>query len=160
MNAHVDPNAALPDRIERSIFIRAPQARVWRALTDHREFGAWFQVAIDEPFVVGKISRGRITYPGFEHEPWDAEIVAIEPERYFAYRWHPYAVDRSLDFEQEPRTLVEFTLRSEDGGTRLTALETGFSQLFAHRRAEALRMNTSGWEEQLGNIRRHAETTL
>lgn len=153
----LDPDS-LPDRIEKTILIRASQSRVWRALTDHREFGAWFQVAIEGPFVVGEISRGRITYPGFEHEPWESLIVAIEPERYFSYRWSPYAVDRNLDYAKEPRTLVEFTLRSENEGTRLTVVETGFSRLFAHRRAEALRMNTAGWEEQLENIARHAET--
>jgi uncharacterized protein YndB with AHSA1/START domain len=152
--------AALPDRIEKTILIQRPPSRVWRALTDHREFGAWFRLEIDHPFVVGEISRGRNVYPGYEHEPWASLIVAIEPERYFAYRWSPYAVDRSLDYADEPPTLVEFSLEAEGTATRLRVVESGFRSLFAHRRAEALRMNTIGWEEQLGNIARHVEADV
>ena len=57
----------IDQRIERSIEVTAPVSRVWRALTDHREFGAWFRARIDAPFRAGEASRGQITVPGFEH---------------------------------------------------------------------------------------------
>jgi len=49
----------MTDRIEKSIAIAAPVERVWRALTDHEEFGAWFRVQLEGPFVPGEVSRGR-----------------------------------------------------------------------------------------------------
>ena len=88
----------MPDRIEKSVDLNAPIARVWRALTDHEEFGEWFRVRLDGPFVVGDISTGRITYPGYEHLVWRAEVKAIEPERLFSYTWHPGAVDETFDY--------------------------------------------------------------
>jgi uncharacterized protein YndB with AHSA1/START domain len=141
--------------VRRSIDLAAPVSRVWRALTDHEEFGAWFRVAIDTPFEAGKVSRGRITVPDFEHVPWEAVVEAIEPERRFAYRWHPYAVDPERDYSAEPMTLVEFTLAPTATGTRLTVTESGFDKLPADRRDEAFRMNDGGWRAQLENIRAH-----
>jgi uncharacterized protein YndB with AHSA1/START domain len=37
------------DLIEKQIELKAPVSRVWRALTDHHEFGEWFRVKIDGP---------------------------------------------------------------------------------------------------------------
>lgn len=138
--------------IEKRIDLAAPLARVWRALTDHREFGDWFRVAIDGPFVVGEVSRGHITYPGYEHLAWEATVTAIEPQRRFAFTWHPYAVDPEVDYSGEPKTLVEFTLEPLAAGTRLTVREFGFDAIPAHRRAEAFRMNEGGWAAQVDNI--------
>jgi uncharacterized protein YndB with AHSA1/START domain len=145
------------DRIEKTIVVRAPRARVWRALTDAEEFGTWFRVKMHGPFVVGTTVRGNITYPGYEHVVMEIEIERMEPERLFAWRWHPYAADPNVDFASEPTTLVEFRLEDADGGTRLTVTESGFDRLPAGRRAEAYRMNEPGWQEQVGNVARHVE---
>lgn len=147
----------MPDRIEQSVRLNAPIDRVWRAISDHREFGEWFKVALEQPFEAGKPSTGHITHPGYEHIRWKAEIVAVEPPRRLALRWHPYAVDPNVDYSNEPTTLVEFTLREADGGTELKVVESGFDALPASRRDEAFRMNSQGWEGQMINIRKHVE---
>jgi uncharacterized protein YndB with AHSA1/START domain len=145
----------MTDRIEKRIELNAPISRVWRALTDYREFGEWFQVKLDGPFVPGQLSTGRITYPGYEHLKWEAVVQKIQPETYFSYTWHPYAVDPNVDYSNEPPTLVEFKLEETASGTRLVVIESGFDKIPAHRRAEAFRRNGSGWEEQLRRIEAH-----
>jgi uncharacterized protein YndB with AHSA1/START domain len=146
---------ASADRIEKTVLLRASRARVWRALTDAREFGTWFRVALDGAFAEGATVRGRITYPGYEHLTVEMLIERMDPERLFSYRWHPYAIDPEADYAAEPTTLVEFRLEEVTGGTRLTVVESGFDRLPAGRRAEAFRMNEGGWSEQLVNIERH-----
>ena len=145
----------MTDRIEKTIELNAPIERVWRALTDHREFGEWFRVALDGPFVPGETATGRITHPGYEHVVWPARIEAIEPEHTFAFSWRPYAVDSAVDYTGEPMTQVEFTLQPTATGTRLRLVESGFDGIPAWRRAEAFRMNDGGWTEQVRNIERH-----
>lgn len=142
-------------RIEKQIELKAPVSRVWRALTNHKEFGQWFGVKLAGPFKVGKLLEGRITYPGFEHVLLEVLVEKIEPESYFAYGWHPFAIDPKVDYSKEPRTLVEFTLQATKAGTLLTVSESGFDKIPADRRAEAFRMDSSGWAEQLRNIKRH-----
>jgi uncharacterized protein YndB with AHSA1/START domain len=143
------------DRIEKKIVLRAPRARVWRALTDPTEFGTWFRVKLERAFAPGATVKGRITHPGYEHVTMEMQIDRIEPERYFSYRWHPYAVDPAVDYSKEPSTLVEFHLDEVDGGTALTVTESGFDRIPAARRDEAFRMNDGGWAEQMKNIERH-----
>ena len=143
------------DRIEKTMLLRAPRARVWRALTDAREFGEWFRVKLEGTFAEGAVTRGKITYPGYEHLTMEMQVERIEPERYFAFRWHPYAVDPNVDFSSEPTTLVEFRLEEADGGTILTVVESGFDRIPLARRAEAFRMNDGGWTEQMKNIERY-----
>jgi uncharacterized protein YndB with AHSA1/START domain len=143
------------DRIEKRVVLRAPRARVWRAIADAEEFGKWFRVKLEGPFVEGAAVRGRITYPGYEHLTFEARVERIEPERYFAYRWHPYAIDPKVNYSQEPTTLVEFRLEEADGGTLLTIVESGFDRIPAGRRAEAFRMNDGGWAQQARNLERH-----
>ncbi|HVX38254.1 MAG TPA: SRPBCC family protein [Gemmatimonadaceae bacterium] len=144
----------MSDRIAKEIELHAPVARVWRALTDYREFGAWFGVAFDSgPFSLGEEMRGHPTHPGYEHVDWRATVRAMEPERLFAFTWHPYAVDESADYSSEPTTLIEFRLEPIATGTRLTIVESGFEKIPPHRRAEALRMNEQGWSQQILNIR-------
>jgi uncharacterized protein YndB with AHSA1/START domain len=143
------------DRIERKIELKAPLARVWRALTNHREFGKWFGVNLEAPFAPGKTARGQITYPGYEHVTMEVVVQKIEPEHFFSFTWHPYAIDPKKDYSAEAPTLVEFRLEEKKDGTSLTVMESGFSKLPAERRAEAFRMNNDGWEEQLQNIERH-----
>ena len=145
------------DRIEKEIVLRAPRARVWRALTDSAEFGAWFGVAFEGVFAVGQSVKGKLTFPGLTHFTLEALIERIEPERLFSYRWHPYAIDTKTDFSAEPMTRVEFRLEEAPEGTRLSVVESGFDRLPAHRRDEAFRMNESGWSKQLENVRKHVE---
>jgi uncharacterized protein YndB with AHSA1/START domain len=143
------------DRIEKSIELKASVSRVWRALTDYREFGQWFRVELEGPFVPGQVSRGRITYPGFEHVTMQVTVQKMEHERLFSYTWHPYAIDPKVDYSGEPPTLVEFKLEKIPSGTRLTVIESGFDKIPANRRAEAFRKNEGGWAAQLQNIERH-----
>jgi uncharacterized protein YndB with AHSA1/START domain len=143
------------NRIEKRIELKAPPARVWRAISDYREFGAWFGVKIEAPFVAGQEAQGQITYPGYEHVRWRAVIQKMEPERLFSFTWHPYAIDQSKDYSHEAPTLVEFRLEKSATGTVLTVTESGFEKVPAERRAEAFRMNESGWTQQLTNIERH-----
>ncbi len=143
------------DRIEKEIVMRAPRSRVWRALTDAREFGRWFRADIQDEFAAGKPARGRITHPGYEHVAFEVEVERIEPERLFAFRWHPYAVDPKKDYSKEPTTLVVFELNEVPEGTRLRVTESGFDRIPAERRAEAFRMNSGGWEGQVKNIARY-----
>jgi len=143
------------DRIEKNIVLQAPRARVWRALTTAREFGAWFGVQLESEFSAGAEVRGRITLPGFENVVFTAWVERIEPERSFAYRWHPYAIDPEVDYSKEPTTLVEFQLEEVASGTALTVVESGFERIPLARRAEAFRMNDGGWAAQLENIERY-----
>ncbi len=144
------------DRIEKRIELNAPISRVWRALTDHREFGEWFRVKLDGPFVPGQVSRGQITYPGYEHIKWEAVVQRVEPERLFSFTWpHPKSLDKTKvpqDYSDEPSTLVEFRLEKTADGTLLVLTESGFDQLPADRRLEAFQRNEGGWTEQMKNI--------
>jgi uncharacterized protein YndB with AHSA1/START domain len=141
--------------IEKRIELNAPVSRVWRALTDYREFSEWFRVKLDGPFMPGEISAGHITYPGYEHLKWEAAVQKMEPERLFSFTWHPYAVDPKIDYSNEPATLVEFRLEPKDKGTVLYLTESGFDALPKDRRFEAFRMNEDGWTEQMTNIENH-----
>ena len=143
------------DRIEKQIDLKAPVSRVWRALTDYREFGAWFGVKLEGPFVAGQVSRGQITYPGYEHLLMTVAVEKIEPERYFSYTWHPYAIDSKVDYSKETPTLVEFRLEKSAKGTLLVVTESGFDKVPSGRRAEAFRMNDNGWAQQLKRIESH-----
>jgi uncharacterized protein YndB with AHSA1/START domain len=146
---------AVTDRIEKTVVLRAPRSRVWRAIANAEEFGTWFRVKLEGVFAEGTTIRGKILHPGYEHVTMEMLIDRIEPERYFAYRWHPYAIKPDGDYSQEPTTLVEFTLADANGSTTLTIVESGFDRLPAERRAEAFRMNEGGWTAQIGNIERH-----
>ena len=145
----------MENRIERRIELKAPVSRVWRALTDHREFGEWFRVKLDGPFVPGQVSSGHITYPGYEHLKWEVVVQKLEPERLFSFTWHPYAVDPNVDYSQETPTLVEFRLEKTASGTLLLLTESGFENIPSERRLEAFRMNDGGWTEQMKNIEGH-----
>jgi uncharacterized protein YndB with AHSA1/START domain len=141
--------------IEKQIELRAPVSRVWRALTDYREFGEWFRVKLDGPFVAGQVSRGHITHPGYEHVQWEAVVKQMEPQTVFSYTWHPYAIDPNVDYSKETPTLVEFRLEETANGTLLRVTESGFENIPAERRAEALLRNDGGWAAQMKNIESH-----
>jgi uncharacterized protein YndB with AHSA1/START domain len=142
----------MEDRIEKQVEIAAPVARVWQALTDSRQFGEWFLVKMEGPFVAGKPVAGQITHPGYEHVRMQIVVKAIDPETLFSFTWHPYAVDSKVDYTQEEPTLIEFRLKATAGGTLLTVTESGFDKIPAQRRAEAFLRNDSGWAQQMKNI--------
>jgi uncharacterized protein YndB with AHSA1/START domain len=143
------------DRIEKEIILRAQRSRVWRAIADFREFGAWFQVKLDQPFTPGATVRGRILAASYDHLTIDMLIERIEPERLFSYRWHPNTIDTAVDYSKESTTLVEFHLDEVPGGTRLRLVESGFDTLPADRRAQAFRANDGGWTEMMPRIEKH-----
>ena len=140
------------DRIEKQIELKAPVARVWQALTDYKQFNEWFMVNLEAPFVVGKTTRGNITYPGYEHMAMEVLVQKMEPERLFAFHWNPLEIDPNVDRSKQPSTLVEFKLEKVGDGTLLRITESGFDSIPAAQRDEAFRRNNEGWTEQVKNI--------
>jgi uncharacterized protein YndB with AHSA1/START domain len=143
------------DRIEKQIVLKAPRARVWKALTDSREFGAWFGVELRGEFKEGETLRGKITHKGYTHVTIEATVVRMQPETLFSYRWHPHAVEPSVDYASEPTTLVTFELEDRKDGTLLRVVESGFDQIPIARRAQAYRSNMDGWGIQLKNVEKY-----
>jgi uncharacterized protein YndB with AHSA1/START domain len=144
------------DRIEKTVTLRAPRSRVWRALTTPQEFGAWFGASMEaKAFKPGARVTGKITAKGYEHLALELVIERVEPERLFSYRWHPYAIEPGVDYSKEPSTLVEFVLEDAGDGTELSVTESGFDQIPEARRSIAFRMNDEGWAAQLRNIERY-----
>jgi uncharacterized protein YndB with AHSA1/START domain len=154
------------DRIEKEVLLRAPLARVWRAISDADEFGRWFGVRFDGPFVAGASVVGVITPTTVDDEVAQAQepyagkadtwqIVAVEPQRRLAFRWHPYAVEPAIDYSQEPTTLVEFTLTETTDGVRLRIVESGFDAIPGERRVSALEHNSEGWAKQTELVRKY-----
>lgn len=144
------------DSIEKKVVLRASLKRVWRAITDSQEFGTWFGIKFDGPFMPGASLRGvivpstvneEITEVEKPHEGvvFDITIEKIEPERLFSFRWHPHAVKRDFDYSKEPTTLVVFTLEEVAEGVLLTITESGFDRIPLARRAEAFLANDAGW---------------
>ena len=149
----------MADQIVKQVELKAPVSRVWRALSDHKEFGQWFRVRLDGPFRPGAISTGTMTYPGFEHYPWLATVEQVEPERLLSFRWHHFDEGSGVDIADEPTTLVVFQLEPVAGGTMLTITESGFEALPDHRRAEVMRGNAEGWNIQAENIAAHVSSS-
>src|SRR4051794_27940802 len=106
------------DRIERQLTLDVPRSRVWRALTDVAQFNAWFGVSLTAPFAPGSEISGKLNIRNLEHVTMRIWIETMEPERFFSFRWHPYAVEPGVDYSAEPTTLVSFTLEEAPGGTR------------------------------------------
>lgn len=149
----------ITDGIQKTITLQAPQSRVWRALTDHREFGEWFRVKLSGPFRPGTVVTGEMTFPGYEHYPWRAIVERMEPESLFSFRWHDFDEASGQDVAEQPTTLVEFRLTPADGGaTTLTITETGFDALPDPRRFDVLRDNTEGWAIQSENLSKYVST--
>ena len=156
------------DRIEKTILLRAPIARVWRALTDSTEFGKWFGVKFDEPFKPGAKLSGKIVgttvdaevakmQKAYEGKPFEITIEDMEPERKFSFRWHPHADEPGVDYSKEPTTLVVFAIEKAEGGVKLTVTESGFDQIPLSRRAQAFTANDAGWSIQVKLIERYLE---
>lgn len=148
----------MTNSIIKTVEIAAPVAKVWDALVDHEKFGAWFLVAIDQPFAVGQTNTGRMTYPGYEHFHWESRTVAIEPMTRFAFEWPATGDDEEAIKNGVPEwMLVEFVLEPSATGTTLTVTESGFDKVPEPRRSNILRSNDGGWAEQMENIKRYAE---
>ena len=147
--------AANQDRIEKIVDLEAPVSRVWRAITDHDEFGEWFRVSLDGPFQVGAVTTGRITYPGYEHMKWESVTEQMVHERLFAFSWPPSAVDPDTEYDAGAKVTVEFRLEPTDNGTRLTITESGFLQFPESKRLEVLRSNKQGWDIQAEHVAAH-----
>ena len=154
VNTEAPNDTMTTDRIEQRVVLRATRTRVWRAIANAEEFGTWFRVKLEGAFTEGKPIRGMITIPGFEH-PLEMLVERIDPERYFSYRWHPYAIDPGVDYSAEPTTLVEFKLEEIEGGTAVTIVESGFDRIPLARRAEAFRMDNQGWAGQIKHLARY-----
>lgn len=147
----------MQDSIEKSISLKAPISRVWKAITDHQQFGTWFKVKFEGPFKIGKPLKGQITYPGYEHLEMQVTPRDLQPETYFAFAWCPYSDGKPEG--KERATLVEFKLKAAGAETHLTIIESGFLALPDDpRRAEAYRMNTGGWDAQAQNIATYVES--
>jgi uncharacterized protein YndB with AHSA1/START domain len=142
------------DRIEKQVTFEAPRSRVWRAITDVEQFNKWFGVSLTTPFTPGAGVSGKINIPKYDHVTMTIWIETMEPERFFSFRWHPYAIEEGVDYSAEPTTLVSFALEEVPGGTELTIVESGFDAIPEARRAKALSMNSSGWAGQAENIRK------
>ncbi|MEX0644160.1 MAG: SRPBCC family protein [Parvularculaceae bacterium] len=140
------------DKITKTVELKVPIARVWRALTDHKEFGRWFHVDLDQEFEAGGKSTGRMTYPGHEGVPWVVFVERIERERLFSFRWFDSNDGSPAQDDDQPTLLVEFLLEKIPSGTRLTITESGFSALPQPRRIEVMRRNEEGWNIQVENL--------
>ena len=147
------------DCIIRTTTLRAPQERVWRAISHAQEFGTWFGVELDGAFVPGARISARIVPTKVDPDvarmqephvgtPFDIFVERVEPMRLLAFRWHPYAVEPA-DYSREPTTLVVFELEAVSDGTVLTITESGFDAIPLARRAEAFASNEHGWTTQL-----------
>ncbi len=148
------------DRIEKHVVLKATLDRVWEAITDSRQFGTWFGMDLDGPFVAGQPIAGRIAPTQVDaevakmQEPYAGTPVSfvvdrIEPKTLFSIRWHPFAIDPDIDYSAEPMTLITFGLEETADGVALTLSETGFEHIPAHRRAAALKANDGGWAKQM-----------
>jgi uncharacterized protein YndB with AHSA1/START domain len=158
------------DRTEKTILLRAPRERVWRALSDSQEFGAWFGVKLDAPFSPGALVRGTIVgtvadpavaaaQKQFEGVPFEITVERIEPQTLISFRWHPHSIDPTVDYSNEPTTLIEFTLQDAPNGTILTVTESGFDRIPLARRAKAFTANEQGWGTVLQLVEKYLAQT-
>ena len=146
------------DRIEKEVVIDAAREKVWRALTDAREFGAWFGVRAEGTFEPGARIEGEVLDPQWAHVPFEIDIDRVDKGVLLAWRWaNPDPKAPAIDLAKEPKTYVSFELSDTDGGTRVKVIESGFDALPMPRRADAYRENTGGWTEQLENLRKYVE---
>lgn len=154
------------DRIEKKVLLRAPRERVWRAISDAKQFGSWFGVEFDGPFVADKRMIGKMVPTSVDPEvaerqkPYEGmafefTVDRVVPQRLFSFRWHPFAVDSGVDYSKEPATLVTFELQEIAGGTMLTVTESGFDRIPLERRAKAFAANEGGWTAQLKLIEKY-----
>jgi len=154
------------DRIEKTVLLRAPVERVWRAIADPVEFGDWFGLELDGAFLPGATVLGRIKptrvdpavaemqqkHAGLELSLF---VERVEPMSLLSYRWHPFAVDPGVDYSNEPMTVVTFTLEPDGGATRLRVVESGFDSIPVERRRAAFEANGQGWAIQMQLVEKY-----
>jgi uncharacterized protein YndB with AHSA1/START domain len=154
------------NRIYKTIVLRASRAQVWRAISDEKEFGAWFGATFDGPFVSGSRVTGTIVpttvdpavaavqkrHAGYV---FDLLIDRIEPERLMSFRWHPFTADGGVGYGDEATTLVSFELNDDPEGVVLTITESGFDRVPRARRAQAFTVHEEGWEKETLLIQKH-----
>lgn len=155
------------DKVEREIVLKAPKAKVWKAISNASEFGAWFGVDFEgRSFVAGQPMLGKIAPTKVDPEvaklqaphagkKFEIKVDRIEPEEHFSFFWHPFAIDPNVDYSQEEPTLVTFSLTEVSGGTKLVITETGFDRIPAARRAAAFQANDGGWAHQTKLIEKY-----
>ena len=154
------------DRIEKKVLLRAPRERVWRAISDSRQFGSWFGVEFNDPFVAGTAITGKIVpttvdaevaarQKAYDGHRFEFLVDRIEPMRLFSFRWHPFAMEKDVDYSKEPTTLVAFELEEASGGTMLKVTESGFDRIPLERRAKAFAANEGGWTAQMKLIEKY-----
>ena len=154
------------DRIEKEVLLKASLDRVWRAISNSEEFGRWFGVRFDGPFVAGKSVNGVMAPTEVDEEvaamqePYAGEadawhIVAVEAPHRLAFRWHPYAVEPGSREPEAPTTLVEFTLTESVDGVLLRIVDPGVAAIPAARRRSAFEANTEGWAHQAELVRKY-----
>ena len=135
---------SFPDRIERTVELAHPPAKVWAALTTAEGLGTWFgnQASIDlRPGGTAQLSWST-------GDKAHLQVERVEEPRVFGYTWHIYGLP-----EDDPRrTYVEFTLEPEGEGTRLTVVESGFAQLSDDAYRTAYKGNTDGWANELAEL--------
>ena len=149
----------MTNTIEKQIDLNAPQSKVWQALSDYRQFNEWFGCTLNGPFAVGQACHGTVSCGGEPHD-MNITVTALDPESYFAYTWHPYALEADVDYSKEAPTLVEFRLSTPSTGkTLLVVTESGFDKVPEARREEAFRMNSNGWAMQLESIEEYLSGT-
>lgn len=146
------PSCELHMKIEQTIEIRAPIARVWEALSDHQQFGEWFRCTLDQPFKEGEWSTGQMTYPGAEHLAWEAKVLKIQPHKCLEFAWPPYVENAPVNLSAEPWLHCRFELLETDKGTLLTITESGFDKLACAIQNDARRISEQGWEIQAGHL--------
>ncbi|MEO5588617.1 MAG: SRPBCC family protein, partial [Gemmatimonadaceae bacterium] len=142
---------ATADCIEREVTFDAPRSRVWNALADVEQFNEWFGVSLESTFTPGGEVSGKMQIRNYEHLTMSIWIETLEAERYFSFRWHPFAIEEGVDYSAEPTTLVSFTLEDADDGTKVTIVESGFDAIPESRRTMAFSMNSKGWAGQAEN---------
>lgn len=154
------------DRIEKKVLLRASRDRVWHAISDSAQFGSWFGMEFDGPFIAHTRLTGRIIPTTVDPEtaklqqpyagkPVEIVVDRIEPMRRFAFRWHPFAINPQVDYSKEPMTLILFELADVADGILLTITESGFDKIPLERRALAFAADEGGWEKQTQLIRKY-----
>jgi len=154
------------DRIQKQVVLKAPRERVWGALSEAEQFGTWFGVRFDGPFVEGERLTGKITptrvdeevaamQAPYEGTPFEWIVERIEPMQRIVFRWHPFGIDKSIDYSQEPMTLIMFELHDAADGILLTVTESGFDKLPPERRAKALAANEGSWTHQMKLVKKY-----
>ena len=133
-----------PDRIERTVEIAHPPAKVWAALTTAEGLGGWFgdEATIDlRPGGLARMSWA-------DGSAVEMRVERVEEPTVFGFTWPIYG----LADDDPRRTYVEFTLEPSGPGTRLTVVESGFAQLPEDTHGKAFDGNTEGWAKELGEM--------